>query len=269
MTQGVATAACATAARWPRERPASTASTGSFAPTRRAVRANLRGLPNDSRYSTASLVTSSCSHHISMSLLDTSSLLPTEANEEMPTPSRDSGRPGRRRPRRTATSARPRRAGAGWRRTWRPGRCRARPRRSSSGPDQPHAVPAAHREQVGAGGGVQAGGDHHERAHAALAALLGHVEHGRGGHRDDGQVDGLGQVERGGQAPARRRSDGPAGSPCTGGPRTRRGGCSPGLSGRSPPGAGWRRSPRPTRARRCAAGWPRPRSLSRSATAFR
>ena len=67
--------------------------------------------------------------------------------------------------------------------------------------DQPHAVPAAHREQVGAGRGVQAGRDHHERAHAALAALLGHAEHGRGGHRDDRQVSGLGQVERGGQAP--------------------------------------------------------------------
>ena len=60
------------------------------APTRRAVRANLRGLPNDLMYSTASLVTPSFSHHISRSLLDTSSLLPTDANEEMPMPSRDS-----------------------------------------------------------------------------------------------------------------------------------------------------------------------------------
>ena len=92
LTSGVATAAvCEAAACWPTaERPACTVSTGIFAPTRRAVRANLRGLPNDSRYSTASLVTSSCSHHISMSLPDTSSLLPTEANEEIPTPSRDS-----------------------------------------------------------------------------------------------------------------------------------------------------------------------------------
>ena len=37
--------------------------------------------------SLASLVSPSCSHHISMSLLDTSSLLPTEANEEIPIPS--------------------------------------------------------------------------------------------------------------------------------------------------------------------------------------
>ena len=57
--------------------------------TRRAVRANLRGLPNDSMYSTASRVTPSCSHHSSMSLLDTSSLSPTDANEEIPMPSRD------------------------------------------------------------------------------------------------------------------------------------------------------------------------------------
>ena len=92
LTSGVATAAvCEAAARWPAaERPASTASTGMLAVTRRAVLANLRGLPNDSMYSTASLVTPSCSHHISMSLLDTSSLLPTDANEEMPMPSRDS-----------------------------------------------------------------------------------------------------------------------------------------------------------------------------------
>ena len=72
------------------EGPASTARTGMLALTRRAVRANLRRLPNDSMYSTASLVTPSCSHHISMSLLDTSSLLPTDANEEIPMPSRDS-----------------------------------------------------------------------------------------------------------------------------------------------------------------------------------
>ena len=66
--------------------------------TRRAVRANLRGLPNDSRYSTASLVWPSRSHHSSMSLPDTSSLSPTEANEEIPMPSRD----------RWSTSAKPR-----------------------------------------------------------------------------------------------------------------------------------------------------------------
>jgi len=76
---------------WPAAaRPASTVSTGMAAPTRRAVRANFRGLPNDSIYSTASRVTPSCSHHSSMSLLETSSLSPADANEEIPTPSRDS-----------------------------------------------------------------------------------------------------------------------------------------------------------------------------------
>jgi len=66
-----------------------TVSTGIRRPTRRSVRANLRGLPNDSTYSTASLVSPFCSHQVSMSLLDTSYLSPTETNEETPMPSRD------------------------------------------------------------------------------------------------------------------------------------------------------------------------------------
>ena len=57
--------------------------------TARAVRANLRGFPNESRYSTASFVASSDFHHISMSLPDTSSLSPRETKEEIPMPSRD------------------------------------------------------------------------------------------------------------------------------------------------------------------------------------
>ncbi len=50
VTSGEATAAvCDAAARWPASlRPAWTVSTGIFSPTRRAVRPNLRGLPNDS-----------------------------------------------------------------------------------------------------------------------------------------------------------------------------------------------------------------------------
>ncbi len=90
VTSGVAEAAvCDAAARWPAtDRPPMTVSTGSLRPTRRAVRANPRGLPNDSTYSMASLVCSSCSHHVSMSLLDTSYLSPTEANDDTPRPSR-------------------------------------------------------------------------------------------------------------------------------------------------------------------------------------
>ena len=136
---------------------APTVSTGILAPTRRAVRANLRGLPNDSRYSTASLVTSSCSHHISMSLPDTSSLLPTEANEEIPTPSRDSW-PARATPTPPdcdMSPATPGRSRLASNVASRPMPGTATPKQS--GTDQPHAVPAAHREQVGAGGGVQAG----------------------------------------------------------------------------------------------------------------
>src|SRR5262249_37162273 len=66
-----------------------TVSTGIRGPPRRAVRANLRGLPNDSTYRTASFVWPSCSHQVSMSLLDTSYLSPTEANEDTPMPSFD------------------------------------------------------------------------------------------------------------------------------------------------------------------------------------
>ena len=85
-----AAAVCEAAARWPgADRPACTVSTGMVALTRAAVRANLRGFPNDSRYSTPSRVTPSWAHHWSTSLPDTSSLSPTEANEEMPMPSRD------------------------------------------------------------------------------------------------------------------------------------------------------------------------------------
>jgi len=43
------------------ERPLLTASTGLVLATRRAMRANFRGLPNDSRYSSTSPVRSSCS----------------------------------------------------------------------------------------------------------------------------------------------------------------------------------------------------------------
>ncbi len=89
---GVATAAvCEAAARCPAaDRPEITVSTGSRCPTRRAVRAKARGLPNDSTYRTASLVVVSWSHHSSMSLLDTSYLSPTEAKDEIPIPSLDS-----------------------------------------------------------------------------------------------------------------------------------------------------------------------------------
>ena len=61
VTSGEAAAAvCEAAARCPAaERPACTVRTGMWAPTWRAVWPNLRGLPNDSRYSTASLVAGS------------------------------------------------------------------------------------------------------------------------------------------------------------------------------------------------------------------
>ena len=84
-----AAAVCEAAARWPgADCPAWTVRTGMLALTRRAVRANQRGWSKDSRCSTASSVASSASHHSSMSVPETSSLSPTEANEEIPMPSR-------------------------------------------------------------------------------------------------------------------------------------------------------------------------------------
>ncbi len=82
-------------------------------PTARAVRANLRGFPNESRYSTASLVAASDCHHSSMSLLDTSSLSPSETNEEIPMPSRDRCW-SRTMPTPPDCSASPARPGPGW-----------------------------------------------------------------------------------------------------------------------------------------------------------
>ena len=90
MASGVAAAAVCEAARWPAgDRAPMTVSTGIRCATRRAVPANLRGLPNDSTYRTASWVTSSCAHQVSRSVGDTSYLSPADANEDTPIPSRD------------------------------------------------------------------------------------------------------------------------------------------------------------------------------------
>ena len=87
---GVADGAVCEAARWPAgDRAPITVSTGIRCATRRAVPANLRGLPNDSTYSTASWVTSSCAHQVSRSVGDTSYLSPADTKDDTPIPSRD------------------------------------------------------------------------------------------------------------------------------------------------------------------------------------
>ncbi len=78
---------CELAARAPADvRPALTASTGLARATRRATRPNLRGLPNDSRYSATTCVAGSCSQYWSRSLLDRSALSPSETNARQPDP---------------------------------------------------------------------------------------------------------------------------------------------------------------------------------------
>ena len=93
----------------------------------RAMRLNLRALPNDSRYSSTSSVRSSSAQYCSRSLADTSARLPMAANDDAPRPAvadaveqRAADRP------RLGQQRRPARAGgSGWR-TWRAGAPRGR-----------------------------------------------------------------------------------------------------------------------------------------------
>ena len=52
--------------------------------TRRAIRVKCPGLPNVSTYSITAAVRSSCSHHSSRSLVETSARSPTETNSDTP-----------------------------------------------------------------------------------------------------------------------------------------------------------------------------------------
>ncbi len=70
------------------DRPLLTARIGFLRAIRGASRENLRGLPNDSRYSSATSVLGSCSQNWRKSLPDRSALFPTETNDDRPTPSR-------------------------------------------------------------------------------------------------------------------------------------------------------------------------------------
>ena len=67
-------------------RPDFTAMTGFVRASTRANRANLRGLPNDSRYSSTTSVASSPCQNCSRSLPDTSARLPAETNVDRPSP---------------------------------------------------------------------------------------------------------------------------------------------------------------------------------------
>ena len=69
-------------------RPDFTATIGLARATREAIRTNLRGLPNDSRYSAITDVASSASQYRSRSLPEMSALLPTDTKLEMPMPRR-------------------------------------------------------------------------------------------------------------------------------------------------------------------------------------
>ncbi len=64
--------------------PVRTATIGLVRDTRRAIRANLRGLPNDSVYIPITVVLSSCSQNWSRSLAEMSLLSPSETNHDTP-----------------------------------------------------------------------------------------------------------------------------------------------------------------------------------------
>jgi hypothetical protein len=68
--------------------PDFTATIGFVREMRRAMRENLRGFPNDSRYIRMTSVSASSSQYSSRSLPEMSALFPTDTNVEMPSPSR-------------------------------------------------------------------------------------------------------------------------------------------------------------------------------------
>ena len=200
---GLAIAAvCDEAARTPAaDRPLLTATIGLRRETRRAMRANLRGLPNDSRYSSTTSVPGSSSQYWSRSLPLTSALLPTETKLDTPSPMRaDRSRMAMpSAPDWDCIAMRPRR-----RRVGREGGVEADrgvDHTEAVGADEPHAVAAGHVAQLGLSADVahlaEPGAQHHDARHALRRALAHDVDHGGGGDGDDRQVDGAGDVEHG------------------------------------------------------------------------
>jgi hypothetical protein len=87
VSEPASAAVCEPAARAPASVvPAFSARIGLRRATRRAIRPNARGLPNDSRYRRTRFVSGSSSHHSSRSFDETSALLPIETNAENPSP---------------------------------------------------------------------------------------------------------------------------------------------------------------------------------------
>ena len=166
-------------------------------PTRRAVRANLGGFPIDSRYSRASLVCSSTSHHCSMSVPDTSSLSPKETRVEIPTPSRDRCSTSTKPVPPVDCKASPAVPAAGWRAAnvaSRPMPGLATPK--LAGPTIRMPWRRQMLQQLGAGRAGQSGRDHHQGLDAPPPAVLGDTEHGRRRDGDDRQVNVVGQRGR-------------------------------------------------------------------------
>ena len=184
-----------------RVRPLFTATIGFVRPTRRAISRNRRGFPNDSRYSRMTRVPGSCSQYSSRSLPETSALLPTLTNCEMPMPSDRAysriASPSAPLCDENATGPAGGHAAANV----------ASRRTSSSRVEDAQAVRAHHAHAVAprhlhqpalaldplASDLLEAGADDDRRAYAATPALVEHGLDHRGRHHDDGQVGNLRQ----------------------------------------------------------------------------
>ena len=200
---GLAIAAvCDDAARTPAaDRPLLTATIGLRRDTRRAMRANLRGLPNDSRYSRTTSVPGSSSQYWSRSLPLTSALLPTDTKLDTPSPMRaDRSRMAMpSAPDWDCMAMRPGPAAYGENVASRP--IAVFDDTEAVRADEPHAVAAGEVAQFGLRADLahlaEPGAQHHDSRHTLRRALAHDLDHGERGDGDDRQVDGARDVEHG------------------------------------------------------------------------
>ena len=183
-------------------RPLLTATIGLCRANRRAIRANLRGLPKLSRYSRAMSVAGSVSQYCNRSLPETSARLPADTKLDTPSPRRAAS-PSTAAPNAPDWQKKPARPASGVTVASEAfseiaGSVFSTPRQFGPTTRMPlaRAWPTSSplRGQAGSPGRLVAGfaepgGDHHQGMHAARAALLDQVEHLGGRNHQYRQVD--------------------------------------------------------------------------------
>ena len=177
----------------------------------RAIRPNRRGLPNDSRYSSTTLVSGSSSHHSSRSFEETSALFPIETNAERPSP-RESGRLEQRQAQRPALGGEadvPRGAGGREGRVQAAAPATAMPRQFGPIRRPPWERTSASSRSCALGALARRSRRSRPRSRRARARRLRARPRPRRArarrHADDGQVDGLRDLRDGARTPRRRR----------------------------------------------------------------